>query len=168
MKKIEKIYVSKRKENNLEIIEKVLIQYTDGSGSCFRLPSFYHKLNNKKKEKEKANIITGIFSISIAELISYLAASSSILGTGLVQIGALLNNVMSYSSFSKAIKNNKMRELSDEELKVIKSLKLYFSYFMLTLNIGFGINNLKVNYEDILRDINHITLATTIDLKKLF
>lgn len=50
---IEKIYVCKTMKDNPEVIEKVLIQYTDGNSSYFRLPSFYNKINSDNQVKER-------------------------------------------------------------------------------------------------------------------
>ncbi len=69
----------------------------------------------------------------------------------------LINTNLSAIYTSHAIFNNHKRKLKYEN-HILKKLKLWFSYFILSFHIGNNIANVVINYEKFLRIPNAITL----------
>lgn len=50
---IEKIYICKTNTEDLSLIEKILVQYSDGDCGFLMLPPNYNRLSARKKENIK-------------------------------------------------------------------------------------------------------------------
>lgn len=59
---IEKIYVCKTNEEDPDLIEKILVQYSNGSYSHYTLPPCYHKKNLRKQRKLRKKLENSLSS----------------------------------------------------------------------------------------------------------
>jgi len=109
------------------------------------------------KELEQMRINSGSLAMAMS-IFTDIINKVSLGANSFTNIGVLITTIISSKNFIDAVKHNKERKVSETELKYLKTLKLYFSYLMLSLNIMFGINNLKVNFEPMARDAKLVTL----------
>lgn len=53
-----------------------------------------------------------------------------------------------------------MRGLSKKENRILKEIRRYFSYFMISLNVGFSITNLSINYKELQSEITMVNMIS--------
>lgn len=161
-KKIEKILKSYMEElakqnnssnNYLENKKVIVIKSTDSELKQY-VDDQIKNINNRKYYIDE-NLLTVFGLISFTGTIYCNSFTGSVLNKS---FWSILNSILSCHNFKSSTKYNKIRGLSKKENRLLKELRRYFSYFMISLNIGFSITNLSINYKELHSEITMVNM----------